>query len=136
MNLKSGHTSKVLIIDHEPKGLTLLKNFLSGKGFQVITKQSGEEGIIFLQEHGPVSVIFSDFNLDGMNGLEFFKIAKIISPGSYRLLITSLHSIEDLLTQIEEKDIHYFLNKPYLLEEVLEHTKMGILHYEDKSSNK
>ena len=120
--------SKVLVVEDSPKQLKLFESILDGNELQVIGKSSGEQGINYIKENGPVNVIFSDFNLGGINGLEFFKASKTISPNSYRILVSGNHSLSSLDTHIKEEDIHYFLTKPFLFKEVVELTKTGLLH--------
>ncbi len=119
---------KILVIDDDPQQLLLLKSVLADKGFQSIGKSSGEQAIRFMQESGPVDIIFSDFKMEGMTGLEFFKIAKKISSDSYRVLVSSDYNIDNLAAHIEEEDIHFFLRKPFLFEDIVEQAERGIMH--------
>jgi len=123
MNSESNH--KILVIDDDPRQLLLIETILSNNTFQVISQNSGQQGINFLKENGPVSVIFSDFQMPGMNGLEFFKVAKIISPNSHRVLVSAEHYIDNLATHTAEETIHCFLKKPLIFDDVIEQAKVG-----------
>lgn len=127
MNTKPNH--KILVIDDDPNCLLLLENILSREDFQVISHIAGQQGIKFLKENGPVSVIFSDFQMPGMNGLEFFEVAKIISPDSYRVLVSADPDIGNPDILVEEEIIHYFLKKPFLFNDVVEQAKTGVIHH-------
>jgi len=116
---------KILVIDDDPLQLLLIENILSGNDFQIISQNSGQQGLNLLKENGPVSVIFSDFQMPEMNGLEFFKTAKIISPNSYRVLVSAEHYIDNLATHTAEETIHCFLKKPLIFGDVVKQAKVG-----------
>ncbi|MBT3184974.1 MAG: response regulator [Nitrospina sp.] len=128
--------NRILIVDDNPKQLMLLKLILEDSGFQVVSKNSGRQAIKFIEENGPTSIILSDFNMEEMTGLEFFKAVKTISPHSYRILSSCNHNIDNLATHIKEADIHCFLRKPFRFKEVIEQAKAGAMHYSAKSSNR
>jgi DNA-binding NtrC family response regulator len=134
MNPKSGSTEKILIVEENEKQRILLESILDDKGFQCISKNSGGQAITFIQAHGPVGVIFADFTLKEMSGLEFFKMAKNISAESYLILLSCYHSIDNLASHIEKEDIHYFIKKPFHIKEVVEQARTGLMHYSTKTS--
>ena len=136
MNDESESNHKILIIDNDPKQNLLLESVLKGNGFRIVRKNSGEEAVKYIMENGPVSIIFSIFNMTRMNGLGFFKIVKRIFPASYRILSSCYHSSNNLPTNFSEGDIHHFLLKPFLFEEVVEQVKAGIRYHSEYSSNK
>jgi DNA-binding NtrC family response regulator len=135
MNPKPVPTGKVLIVEENKKQRILLESILDDNGFQIISEKSGEKAIKFMRENGPVGVIFAPCTMKEMNGLDFFKIAKNISCESYRVLLSCYHDIDNLANHIEEEVIHYFMRKPFLINEVIEQAQIGLLHYSYRSSN-
>ncbi len=60
----------------------------------------------------PYQVIISDYDMPGMDGIEFLKQAKTISPLSVRIMLTSSSDIQVAINALAEGDIFRFLNKP------------------------
>ena len=48
-----------------------MTEIFSSENYNIITKLSGEEGLKYIEENEPVSVVILDFIMRGMNGLEF-----------------------------------------------------------------
>jgi two-component system chemotaxis response regulator CheY len=62
--------SKVLLIDDSPSIRTIIKLYLMGKGMEFMEATEGAEGLRLATEHG-VDLVIADFNMPGMDGLEF-----------------------------------------------------------------
>jgi len=66
---------KILVVDDEKQICGLLDEFLSQKGYQVITATSGEEALERLEEESP-HLILLDIRMPGMDGMECLRIIK------------------------------------------------------------
>ena len=60
----------ILYVDDEPDMLTLLRLFLSRKGFEVTAALNASEALQLVEQRHP-DLIITDFAMPGMNGLEF-----------------------------------------------------------------
>lgn len=60
-----------------------------------------------------VDLIISDFMMPGMNGLEFLKSAKEISPNTVTILLTGYADKENAIKSINEIGLYYYLEKPW-----------------------
>ncbi|MFC1480223.1 response regulator [Candidatus Omnitrophota bacterium] len=63
---------RILVIDDEVEICGLLKTFLTGQGYEVITATSAQEGIEKLESEKP-KVILLDIRMPGMDGVEAIK---------------------------------------------------------------
>jgi DNA-binding response OmpR family regulator len=66
---------RILIIDDDKKLNKLLREFLSGFGFEVLAATHPEEGLRAIRNHGPDLVVL-DVMLPDMNGFEVCKIIR------------------------------------------------------------
>lgn len=73
MNLKK---KKILVVDDERTICFLLENFLSEE-YEVISINSGEEALVWLEEHLP-HLIISDIQMSPMDGFEFLQQVRLI----------------------------------------------------------
>ena len=73
MNATSPKKRTLLYIDDDENTLVLMTEIFSSENYNVITKLSGEEGLKYIEENDPVTVVISDFIMREMNGLEFLK---------------------------------------------------------------
>ena len=60
---------KVLVVDDDRKIRELLNNFLTLKGYKVITASSGEEALEITISESPQAILM-DIKMSGMNGIE------------------------------------------------------------------
>ncbi len=68
-------TSRILIIDDDPKLNRLLTEFLGGYGFEVLTAAAPGEGLKKIR-HGRPDLIILDVMLPEMNGFELCKVIR------------------------------------------------------------
>jgi DNA-binding response OmpR family regulator len=65
----------LLIIDDEPSITKILEHFLR-KDFDVMVKNDGSEGMLWLEQGNQVDLIIADLNMPNLSGKEFLKVAK------------------------------------------------------------
>ncbi len=125
----------ILIVDVEPKHLSLMEEILTGKGFEVICKSSGKEAIKFLKERGAIAVIFADFDVGEMTGIELFKWVRINYPNTYGILLSSELEVKVLLKDLELNEILSFIRKPFKNHEIVSQAEKGVRHFNNKKLN-
>jgi CheY-like chemotaxis protein len=64
--------NRILIVDDEPFNLDLLEQELTERGYRVERARDGEEALDKLQASQP-DLVFLDYMMPGMNGLEVLK---------------------------------------------------------------
>ncbi|OPX39753.1 MAG: hypothetical protein B1H13_09045, partial [Desulfobacteraceae bacterium 4484_190.3] len=57
-------------------------------------------------------VVIADYRLSGMDGLEFLRLIRGISPKAKRVLVTA-YGNEDIITRARELGIRDFIRKPF-----------------------
>lgn len=68
---KKREQPKVLVVENEKPILSSIVDALNEAGFIAIGVESGEEGLKIVKKDKQISVIISDFSMDGMTGAEF-----------------------------------------------------------------
>lgn len=74
-NEKAQHPPTVLVIDDETTTLRIIQQALTKAGYEVLTAESGEEGLKLAQAQNP-DVIITDVVMPGMDGFMLFKELK------------------------------------------------------------
>jgi two-component system response regulator (stage 0 sporulation protein F) len=118
-------TITLLYVDDEPLNLQLFAyNFKSM--FDVRTAESGDAGLEMLRKEPSVSIVISDMKMPGMNGIEFIKKAKELSPNIICFILTGFDITDEILFALQEELIHQYFRKPFSMKEV-EKAIMGAL---------
>ena len=90
-------SQKVLFVDDEQLLLEGIKRQLR-REFDISVAEGGEAGLDILSDQGPFAVVVSDYNMPGMNGIQFLSRVKENHPDTI-LVHTSapFHSFPTLL---------------------------------------
>lgn len=112
----------MLIIDDALTTRTLLKKYLNEIGFQnIVTADNGENALAMLNNSFNVGLIFCDWNMPHMNGIELLK--KVRKLESFRdtpfIMVTSERSPEKVKMAVEHGVSNYIV-KPFSQEIILE----------------
>jgi len=102
---------KILFVDDDTSILSAHKRLLYSQ-YEVITAESGKQGIIALKENGPIAVIVSDYRMPEMNGVQFLSSARQISPDTVRILLTGQADMQATIDAVNDGNIFRFLTKP------------------------
>ena len=102
---------KVLCVDDEKAVLDGLALNLRRR-YDVLTAQSGADGLKLLAEAGPIAVVMSDMRMPNMDGATFLSRARQQEPDAVRLLLTGQADIQSAIAAINEGQIFRFLTKP------------------------
>lgn len=101
----------ILCVDDEPNILDGLKRQLR-RDFDVHTAGSGVEALDLIEREGPFAVIMSDYNMPGMDGVEFLRRARAIAPDSVAIMLTGRAELDIAVAALHQGSIFRFLNKP------------------------
>jgi len=115
---------KVLVIDDEKATLMMFRLTLESYGFEVLTSESGQEGLDIFTRERP-GIVFTDIKMPGMSGIEVLKRIKEIDPTAEVIVITG-HGDMDLAIQALNLDATEFINKPiqrHFLEQALKRAR-------------
>ena len=84
---------RVLIVDDEPHAVELLQEFLTGKGYEVVTASNGEEALRQVKEERP-HLILLDVCMPKMSGLEVLRRVREIDQEVGIIMVTAVHEEE------------------------------------------
>jgi DNA-binding NtrC family response regulator len=126
--------AKILFVDDEPAVLETYKRLL-GRRFAIDTAICGVEGLKAIQQRGPYAVVISDMRMPGMNGAEFLKAVRKLSPHAVTMILTG-HT--DLVTPMDAVNQGYgfrFLTKPCRQEVLREAVGEALLEFGERQPN-
>ena len=113
----------VLVIEDENRNVELLATLLVHNGYKVIAAYDGLQGITAYQNHrSEIAVVISDIGLPKMGGEDVFKQIKGMNP-EVKFILTSGFMDPELKARLQEQGVRYFVQKPYLPEEILRTVK-------------
>ncbi len=102
---------KILCVDDDGNWLSALKRRLRRK-FDITTAIGGPAGLEILGGPGSFAVVTADFKMPGMNGIEFLREARRVSPDSVPLMLTGCAQLDIAVSALHDGHIYRFLTKP------------------------
>jgi phosphoserine phosphatase RsbU/P len=126
----------ILIIDDDPVIQIVLKRTLQEQGYEVVTAESGEEGLRQAIAIYP-ALIICDWLMTGMDGLEFCRQVKAIPELSttFFILLTSRSEIKDRVEGLDA-GADDFLTKPIDVSELKARVRAGLRLYQSAEKMK
>jgi CheY-like chemotaxis protein len=101
---------RVLVVDDDPVIRKSFDRVLTGKGYAVITAESGEEALRKLNEE-KYDLVYSDIRMPGMNGLEVAEKIKANRPWTPVVIITG-YGTDIAEERAKAAGVKSFLHKP------------------------
>ncbi len=105
--------TKILFVDDEPNILSTLRRLFLDEDYELLTADSGEEGLAVLQENRSVQVVVSDYRMPGMNGVDFLKKVHDGWPDTVRIVLSGYADTAAIVSAINEGKIYKFIPKPW-----------------------
>lgn len=107
----------VLIVDDEENARIGLSCFLTQEGYDVETASDGEEALEVLRNHPQTSLIISDINMPGMNGMSLLREVNRQHPETAIIMVTAYGEVESYIDAMNLGAFEY-LHKPVRTEEL------------------
>ncbi len=108
----------VLVVDDEPLVREVTGEMLAGLGYEVLKAASGKEALeVYGSRGSEIDVVVLDMIMPGMGGGEVNGALQEMDP-SVRVILSSGYSVDGQASEILEKGIRGFLQKPFRLEEL------------------
>jgi signal transduction histidine kinase len=111
---------KILIIDDDVVIRDSMSLYLSDKGYDVVIAENGIQGISKVKEQS-FDLVFVDFRMPGLSGIEFLEMTKKILPKLPVVIFSGTHDI-NLVIDAMRKGAWDFLTKPIYNMEILDIT--------------
>ncbi len=121
--------ASILFVDDQVSLLNAMARHFN-EHFDVHIAEGGEEGIRQLHSQGPFSVIVSDMQMPGMNGVEFLQKAREICPDTVRIMLTSNDDQSTAVEAVNRGEVFRFLNKPCQADTLMQTLMQAIKQYE------
>lgn len=107
---------RILVIDDEPSIRELLKDFFTGRGFEVATSQDGEAALNLLKEN-KFDLLLLDLMMPGMNGMDVLREIASENLTIPSIMITAYASVSTAVEAMKLGAFDY-ITKPFVLEDV------------------
>ena len=107
---------KILVIDDESFITKSLKQHLEKDSLEVLTAESGDEGLEAFRSEIP-DVVLLDLNMPGMSGIETLEAMQKINNEVVIIIITAHGDIETAVSAIKS-GAHDFVEKPFELDRI------------------
>jgi DNA-binding NtrC family response regulator len=106
----------ILIIDDESGQLESLHSFLSRRGYEVFTAQTGETGFELAKEH-IIDLVLTDYRMPGWDGYDVLQKMKELNPEIDVVVMTAYGTVQSAV-EIMKAGAYDYLNKPIDLDEL------------------
>ena len=117
----------ILVVDDEPDVLTILHRVLRDlRHNHALVAVSMSTAAVELLALCSISLLITDYNMPGMNGLQLIQTVKRASPHTRTVLLTA-YDTPDLRQRLRTCPVDYYLPKPFPLER-LEQIVQETLH--------
>lgn len=106
--------NKILVVDDEVKTCDLIKRFLTAKGLNIITSNSGEDALEKVKDEKP-DIMLLDQKMPGMHGMNVLKKTREICPETMVIINTAYGDLASAIDAIRLNAYDYII-KPVNLE--------------------
>jgi DNA-binding NtrC family response regulator len=108
---------RVLLVDDEPRILSLLHSLLKGEGLEVLSERTGEAAIGRLRAE-PLDLVITDIRMTPIDGMEVFRVARAEQPDIPVILLTAYGAVDTAIEAMKGGAFDY-LTKPFKVDELL-----------------
>lgn len=110
--------TRLLIVDDESGIIEEVKSFFEEEGFEVLTADTGKEGIRVLAKIPP-DILLLDMKLPDISGIDVLKYCKENLPKT-RVIVNTGYVDQKIIDEAERLGRDAFLQKPFNLEKLKE----------------
>jgi two-component system cell cycle sensor histidine kinase/response regulator CckA len=116
----------ILIAEDEEMLREVLQSSLEEQGYRILVAANGHEALQLYEEHSKeIALVISDVGLPGMTGDKLFLAMKKINP-SVKMILSSGFLEAELKIEIIRQGVREFVQKPYVLSDILSKTRKVI----------
>ncbi len=119
----------VLLVDDDKHILRSLRRVLRKEDYELLTAESGQEGLAILEKHH-AQVVMTDQRMPEMTGVEFLQKVKELYPATVKVVISGFAEISHIVESINQGEIYRFIGKPWNDDELRATLRQCMEHYE------
>lgn len=120
---------KILCVDDERSVLKALERLFLDSDYEIITAESGEEGLEMLKKEPTLQLVISDYRMPGMNGVDFLREVYRLRPETVRIVLSGYADTAAIVEAINEGKIYKFIPKPWNDDELKISISKALEHY-------
>ena len=102
----------ILIVDDQKTMLRIINSLLRQIGFSNITEATGGQQAIDLVKDHTYGLILSDWNMDGVTGLDFLKTIRAAGNKTPFIMITAESKTENVIAA-KQAGVNNYIIKPF-----------------------
>ncbi len=106
------HKHKILLIDDEQPILNALTRVFHNSSYELFTATSAEQALGFLERNN-IDLIICDYQLGGMNGIDFLENISKDNPDIINILLTAHADLDMAIDAINRAVLYKFIMKPW-----------------------
>lgn len=106
----------ILLVDDEPLLREIAAAMLSEEGYETRVAADATEALAILRDHGSISVVITDINMPGMNGIELAEQLGRERPETRVIFASGREDLAPALISTQRQ----VLMKPYSVSQLLE----------------
>jgi two-component system NtrC family sensor kinase len=127
---------RILFVDDERNVLRSLERLFLDEDYEVLTANSGPEGLETLEQSGPFQLIVSDYRMPSMNGVVFLTEVCRRWPDTERIILSGYADTAAIVGAINQGQIYKFIAKPWNDDDLLHAIREALDRYELRASNR
>jgi DNA-binding NtrC family response regulator len=104
-------STRVLVVDDDPRQRSVLAEMVSALGFDVKTASDGKEALD-IHSNEPFDVVLTDLIMPNMDGFEFLRKMEERGDRTPTIVLTGFGSIEKAISVVHDLKAFWFLEKP------------------------
>jgi len=120
--------NSVLFVDDEPHILGSIRRTVVDENYVPYFTNNAQEALVIMEKI-QFSVVVTDLRMPIMDGLTMLKIAKGKYPDMQRIILSGYTQLNQVLSAINEGDIHKYITKPWQKVDLLRAIQEAIEFY-------
>ena len=124
----------LLVVEDDASQRQLVSQLLQAEGYQVSAAESVESAIVSLKQHPDIQLVFSDWKLGTLTGLQLLQYVRAHQPTVGFVVATAYGSVSHAVEAIQAGSDDY-LSKPFKRQELLLAVSKGLRAFQLRQQN-